>query len=238
MLQPKERTESWTRCLRRVLLTREAQSTERGGSVCFLSSYISPYQSLRVSSAVPFDVVELDLFFGLRCVIARIEWRNKSMPVPFLFDLSNLVFLICSPSKNWHRSLSDFSSGELAKVWRWIHGAHYCRRMDGIDTPGSRCPWYLCPQTISNIIFGRFLSRCSSGISQPKYHLVRLISQIHAGKREGKPGLCFSGISPVCGLDFYVAAPRAVQKRRRNSSHGLFRWRGQRRPVLDCCIMQ
>ena len=131
----------------------------------------------------------------------------------------------------------DSHSGKLAKVRRWIHRAYDCRRLDGIDTPGPRCPGYLCPQTIPDILLGWILPRCPCGFGQPKYYFVCFLSQIHAGQREGQPGLCIFGIPSVCGLDIHVVASRAVQKRCCYISHGHC-WRRCERWTVDFGIMQ
>ena len=228
-----------TRYLDHVLRIREALSTEHGESVCFLSSCISPYRSLRVSS-IPLQILScpvLSFFFAVRnsvVVFAFILALCNTIPFRKYFltsyrthesfplhSLSVVIAFTQSDPNQIHSSLAiRNNSGELAKIRRCIRRTHSCRRLDGIDTPGLGCPWYICPQTISDILFGWILPGCPGGPRQPKHYSVRLLSQIHAGKRKGKSGLRLSGISSLFGPNLYDVAPGAFQKRCRDISHG------------------
>lgn len=129
-------------------------------------------------------------------------------------------------------------SGDLATVRRWIDCIDDRRYLDGIDTLGLGSPRYLCPQTVSHVIFCWILSGCSGGSRQPKYYSVRLLPQIPTGKRKGQPGFCLFGIPALFGVDLYDAAPGAFQKRCGHISDGnrCHNCRRHGTSVMDSCL--
>ena len=175
-----------------------------------------PCLRLFLLSAIPYHFE--NIFF-----LHRIE-HTKSIWIWIVFIPFHSISVVLAWSRSIPNSIlfaSRNNSGELAKIRRCVSRTHRCCYLDGIDTPGLGCPRYICPQTISDILFGRILSGCPGSSRQPKHHFVRLLSQIHAGKWKCQSGLCLSGISSLFGPDLYDVTPGAFQKRCRvYISHG------------------